>query len=57
MSGSLFARMPEERQIGRSQGDKEVTNEALSRIKIDQIVEDAEWRRTDGLSAARVPAR
>ena len=42
--------MPEERQIGRSQGDNEVTNEASTRIKIDGVLKDIEWRRTDGLS-------
>ncbi len=40
----------EERQIGRSQGDNEVTNEASTRIKIDRVLRDIEWRRTDGLS-------
>ena len=34
----------------RSQGDEEVANKALNRIKIDQILKDTEWRRTDRLS-------
>jgi type I restriction enzyme R subunit len=28
-----------------------VTNEALARVEIDQLLKDTEWRLTDGISA------
>jgi type I restriction enzyme, R subunit len=36
--------------IKAGRGSKQVTNEAFARVKIDQLLKDAEWKLTDGRS-------